>query len=172
MFGTATDDAHHYFDARTVGARGDAVFPGDLGFVMVRAAKEPAAIRAAIARGDFYASTGVLLARVERTGDRLGIDVDERSPGVHRFTFVGAGGRALSRAQGRRAAFALAGRARRLCAGGRRGRRRSARLDTADSRSLGARFASLAGAVARVVTRHVSVREDTRSPRLSPLVYV
>ena len=76
---------------------------------MVRAAKEPAAIRAAIARGDFYASTGVLLARVERTGDRLEIDVDERSPGVHRFTFVGAGGRALSRAQGRRAAFALAG---------------------------------------------------------------
>jgi hypothetical protein len=109
VFGTATDDAHHYFDARAVGARGDAVFPGDLGFVMVRAAKEPAAIRAAIARGDFYASTGVLLARVERTGDRLAIDVDERSPGVHRFTFVGAGGRALSRAQGRRSAFALAG---------------------------------------------------------------
>ena len=109
VFGTATDDAHHYFDARAAGARGDAVFPGDLGFVMVRAAKEPAAIRAAIGRGDFYASTGVLLGRVERTGDRLEIDVDERSPGVHRFTFVGAGGRALSRATGRRTAFPLAG---------------------------------------------------------------
>jgi len=37
VFGTATDDAHHYYDARTVGASGHDVFPGDLGFVMVRA---------------------------------------------------------------------------------------------------------------------------------------
>jgi len=107
VFGTATDDAHHYFDARTVGARGDAVFPGDLGFVMVRAAKEPAAIRAAIARGDFYASTGVLLGRIDRIGDSLQIAIDDRSPGGHRFTFIGAGGRVLSRAQGRRATFVL-----------------------------------------------------------------
>ena len=66
VFGTATDDAHHYFDAAAAGARGEPVFPGDLGFVMVRAAKQPAAIRDALARGDFYASTGVLLARVAR----------------------------------------------------------------------------------------------------------
>ena len=108
VFGTATDDAHHYFDARDAGARGEAVFPGDLGFVMVRARKEPAAIRAAISRGDFYASTGVLLERVERTGDTLEIGIDGRSPGAHRFTFIGAGGRVLARAQGRRATFALA----------------------------------------------------------------
>ena len=106
VFGTATDDAHHYFDARAVGARGESVFPGDLGFVMVRAAKEPAAIRAAIARGDFYSSTGVLLGRVERTRDNLEIDV--AGAGDHRFTFIGAGGRVLARAQGRTAAFALA----------------------------------------------------------------
>jgi len=108
VFGTATDDAHHYFDARGAGARGEGVFPGDLGFVMVRAAKEPAAIRAAIARGDFYASTGVLLAHVDRAGDTLQIAIDDRSPGAHRFTFMGAGGRVLARAQGRRAAFGLA----------------------------------------------------------------
>ena len=64
VFGTATDDAHHYFDAAAAGARGEPVFPGGLGFVMVRAAKQPGAIRDALARGDFYASTGVLLARV------------------------------------------------------------------------------------------------------------
>jgi len=135
VFGTATDDAHHYFDAGTVGARGEAVFPGDLGFVMVHAAKEPAAIRAAIARGDFYSSTGVLLARVERSGDHLEIDVAPSSPGYfsgnpqrvpgpsrdgarraklagspreYRFTFIGAGGRVLARAHGRTAGFALA----------------------------------------------------------------
>jgi hypothetical protein len=107
VFGTATDDAHHYYDARDAGARGRDVFPGDLGFVMVRAEKQPAAIRAALARGDFYASTGVLLGRVDRVGDRLEIEVDGRSPGAHRFTFVGAGGRVLSRAQGRAASFAL-----------------------------------------------------------------
>ena len=108
VFGTATDDAHHYFDAAAVGARGEPVFPGDLGFVMVHAAREPAAIRAAIARGDFYASTGVLLERVDRSGDRLAIDVAASSPGGHRFTFIGAGGRVLARAQGRTAVFPLA----------------------------------------------------------------
>jgi hypothetical protein len=109
VFGTATDDAHHYFDAASAGARGEAVFPGDLGFVMVRAAKEPAAIRAAIARGDFYSSTGVLLGRVDRVRAHLEIEVDARAPGAHSFTFIGAGGRVLARVQGRRAAFALAG---------------------------------------------------------------
>ena len=109
VFGTATDDAHHYFDAREAGAHGHDVFPGDLGFVMVHADKQPAAIRAALARGDFYASTGVLLGRVDRSGDRLEIEVDARSPGRHRFTFIGAGGKVLSRAEGRQASFMLAG---------------------------------------------------------------
>jgi len=107
VFGTATDDAHHYLDARAVGARGQAVFPGDLGFVMVHAEKQPAAIRAALARGDFYASTGVLLGRVDAGRERLDIEVDARSPGAHRFTFIGVGGKVLARAQGRRAAFDL-----------------------------------------------------------------
>jgi hypothetical protein len=107
VFGTATDDAHHYYDARTVGASGHDVFPGDLGFVMVHAEKQPAAIRAALQRGDFYASTGVLLRRVEAGPDRLEIEVDDRSPGTHRFAFIGAGGKVLSRAQGRRATFSL-----------------------------------------------------------------
>jgi len=108
IFGTATDDAHHYNDAAAVGARGEATFPGDLGFVMVRAAREPAAIRAALAAGDFYASTGVMLARVDRTGDRLEIEIAGSSPGAHRFTFIGTRGRVLARATGRRASFPLA----------------------------------------------------------------
>jgi hypothetical protein len=108
VYATATDDAHHYFDTQTTRARGEPAFPGDLGFVMVRAAKQPAAIRAAIAGGDFYASTGVLLARVDRIGAELEIEVDDRSPARHRFTFIGAKGRVLARAQGRRATFPLA----------------------------------------------------------------
>jgi hypothetical protein len=109
VYGTATDDAHQYFDAASAGARGEAVFPGDLGFVMVRAAKEPAAIRAALLRGDFYASTGVLLDRLAQGPDRLEVDVAAGCPGPHVITFIGAGGRLLARTQGRSAAFALAG---------------------------------------------------------------
>lgn len=108
VYGTATDDAHHYFDARVAGVRGEKVFPGDLGFVMVRAAKNPEAIRNALARGDFYASTGVFLKRIERTDDRLEIEIDDRSPGSHHFEFIGAGGKILSSTEGRRASFALA----------------------------------------------------------------
>jgi hypothetical protein len=108
VYGTATDDAHHYFDARAVAARGEPVFTGDLGFVMVRARKDPGAIRQALARGDFYASTGVLLARVDHDANALTIEVDARSPGRHHFAFVGAGGRSVGTAEGRAASFPLA----------------------------------------------------------------
>jgi hypothetical protein len=84
------------------------VFSGDRGFVMVRARKDPAAIRAALVRGDFYASTGVLLKRIDRTADALDIEVADRSPGAHGFVFTGTGGRELARAEGRRATFRLA----------------------------------------------------------------
>jgi hypothetical protein len=107
VYGTATDDAHHYFDAGAAAARGEPVFTGDRGFVMVRAKKDPAAIRAALERGDFYASTGVRLSRVDRTADRLEIAVDDASPGEHRFDFIGTGGRILATSTGRSASFAL-----------------------------------------------------------------
>ncbi len=108
LYGTATDDAHHYFDARAAAARGEPVFTGDRGFVMVRARQEPAAIRDALARGDFYASTGVLLARVEHDARSLTIEVDPRSPGSHRFAFIGSGGRVVAWSEGRAASFPLA----------------------------------------------------------------
>ena len=108
LYGTATDDAHHYDDADAARARGDEVFVGDLGFVMVRARKDAAAIRDALARGDFYASTGVLLKRIERTATTLELEVSDRAAGPHRFTFIGKYGRELARTQGRRASFPLA----------------------------------------------------------------
>jgi hypothetical protein len=109
IFGTATDDAHHFYDAPAARARNEEVFPGDRGFVMVRARKDPAAIRTAMMKGDFYASTGVLLKRIDRTAGALEIELADRSPGAHRFTLIGNGGRELARAEGRRAVFRLAG---------------------------------------------------------------
>jgi hypothetical protein len=108
IFGTATDDAHHYDDAAAARARDEPVFVGDLGFVMVRARKEPGAIRDALARGDFYASTGVILKRIDRSAATLEIEVADRAPGSHQFAFIGNGGRVLARAEGRLATFRLA----------------------------------------------------------------
>jgi len=69
VYGTATDDAHHYADADAVRARGEPAFAGDVGFVMVRAARTPAAIRDALGHGEFYASSGIVLEA---------LDVDDR----------------------------------------------------------------------------------------------
>jgi len=75
VFGTASDDAHHYNDAARVRATGEIAYVGARGFVMVRAQKSAASIRAAIARGDFYSSTGVILDRLEMSADAIDIDV-------------------------------------------------------------------------------------------------
>ncbi|HSO32720.1 MAG TPA: CehA/McbA family metallohydrolase [Labilithrix sp.] len=71
VFATATDDAHHYADAAALRERGKRPFVGDLGFVVVRAERDAAAIRAAMDRGDFYASTGIVFETHERTATSL-----------------------------------------------------------------------------------------------------
>ena len=75
VLGTATDDAHHYGDAEAVRARGETAYVGDRGFVMVRAEKTEAAIRAAIVAGDFYGSTGVVLDRLELSPEAVVVEV-------------------------------------------------------------------------------------------------
>ncbi|MEP7124461.1 MAG: hypothetical protein ABJE95_26270 [Byssovorax sp.] len=74
VLGTATDDAHHYGDAAAARARGETAYVGDRGFVMVRAAKNEAAIRAAIVAGDFYGSTGIVLDRLDLTPESVAVD--------------------------------------------------------------------------------------------------
>lgn len=107
MWGVATDDAHHYYDAAAVRHDGRLAHVGDRGWVMVRAEREPGAIRAALERGEFYASNGVVLRRVAWDGRTLRIAVDDAAEGSHRFTFVGDGGTVLDRQRGREAAFEL-----------------------------------------------------------------
>ncbi len=65
VWGTATDDAHHYDDAESTRARGEMAFEGDRGWVMVRASRDRGSIRAALERGDFYATSGALLDDVQ-----------------------------------------------------------------------------------------------------------
>ncbi len=100
VWGTVTDDAHHYDDATAAAARGERVFPGDLGFVAVRADKAAPAIRAALERGDFYGSTGIVLRTLELTKTRCVLEVDEAAD--VRFEVIGAGGKIVHQAGGRR----------------------------------------------------------------------
>ncbi|MGA9522370.1 MAG: CehA/McbA family metallohydrolase [Myxococcaceae bacterium] len=107
LWGVATDDAHHYADADKIRAAGGQAFTGDRGFVMVRASNDPAQIRAALERGDFYSSTGVRLSRLEVKDGRLEIDVAAGNPGEHHFVFIGRGGEFLGETRGRSGRFDL-----------------------------------------------------------------
>ncbi|MGH9719112.1 MAG: PHP domain-containing protein [Bryobacteraceae bacterium] len=95
-YGIAVDDAH-VFKTMTK----DLANPGR-GWVMVRATSlSPANIIAALRSGDFYASTGVELASIERTENELRITIDP-SPNPYtdqKFTttFLGEGGRVLGK---------------------------------------------------------------------------
>ena len=84
LYGLAVDDSHHYQRFGMTNAN-----PGR-GWVMVRAPRlSAAAIVEAMEAGDFYASTGVTLKQVERTRNRLRIEVDPE-PGVEYTTqFIG-----------------------------------------------------------------------------------
>jgi hypothetical protein len=93
VWAVATDDAHHYDDAARIEAGGETAYVGDRGWVMVRAARDPRAIRAAIERGEFYASNGVRLDDVEVVGGALRVRV--ATP--HAIAFIGPGGATLAR---------------------------------------------------------------------------
>ncbi|HUS66294.1 MAG TPA: CehA/McbA family metallohydrolase [Kofleriaceae bacterium] len=108
VWGVASDDAHDYGDdAPARQAAGERVYPPGGGWVMVHAERTAEAIRAALARGDFYASSGVVLARAEVAGGALEVAVAEASPGAHDIVFIGAGGAVLERTHARTARFEL-----------------------------------------------------------------
>lgn len=103
VYGIATDDAHHF---QGEFAR-DRANPGR-GWVSVRAAAlEPAALMEALEAGRFYASTGVTLADVRVSPERLEVHV--QAAGDFRYTtvFIGAGGRELARTGDNPAVFEL-----------------------------------------------------------------
>lgn len=104
VWNVASDDAHHYEDAATLRARGETVYEGDRGWVMVHAAREPGALRAAMVRGEFYSSTGPRIARIDGAGDALRLRLE--SPA--RTRFLGDGGRVLATVDGVEAALPLA----------------------------------------------------------------
>jgi hypothetical protein len=92
VYGMATDDAHVFKDPGKPLVSG----PGR-GWVMVRAPRlEAGALMSALERGDFYASTGVVLDEVNATAKGLAIKVHPEGVSKYRIQFIGSGGRVLS----------------------------------------------------------------------------
>jgi hypothetical protein len=91
VYGMATDDAHVFKDPGNPMVSG----PGR-GWVMVRAPRlEAGALMAALERGDFYASTGVVLDEVIATAGSLAVKVRAEGVSKYRVQFIGDGGRVL-----------------------------------------------------------------------------
>jgi hypothetical protein len=92
VFGVASDDVHEF---KRPWVRTSAR-PG-FGWIVVRAPRLTAdAILSAIARGDFYASTGVELTDIQATPQRLTVTIKEQTYARYRVQFVGKGGRMLT----------------------------------------------------------------------------
>lgn len=111
LYGVAGDDAHNFRDFRP-----QVTNPGRA-WVMVRAPElSVPALVAALARGDFYASTGVTLRDIRVHGDRIRVEV-AASPGVtYTTSFIGTRreggspvGQVLARVAGNSAAYRFRG---------------------------------------------------------------
>lgn len=92
VWGVAVDDSHHLkrpWDA-------DVALPGKAWVVVRSEKREAKSILDALARGDFYASTGVELEDVSA----YRIKVKEKNGAHYRIQFIGSGGRVLQETTG------------------------------------------------------------------------
>lgn len=83
MYGMATDDAHNHVE-----------FPGGSnpgrGWIMVRAKNlSPDALITAMEKGDFYASTGVMLEDIKFQNNTLTVQVDAKPDVSYKIQFIG-----------------------------------------------------------------------------------
>ena len=106
IYGIAVDDAHH-FQGEFAADRSN---PGR-GWISVRAhSLDAAEIMQQLEAGQFYASTGVVLADVVTEEDRLEIQIAPREGFRYTTTFIGSGGRVLSVSLDNPAVYTLQGR--------------------------------------------------------------
>jgi hypothetical protein len=92
VFGVASDDVHEFKRPWVK----TAARPG-FGWIVVRAPRLTAdAILSAMARGDFYASTGVELTDIQATPQRVTVTIKELSYARYTVQFIGKGGRVLA----------------------------------------------------------------------------
>jgi hypothetical protein len=94
IYGLADDDAHVFKQPGNPNVPG----PGR-GWVFVRAVRlAPRPIVEALERGDFYASTGVVLSDYQVTGRAITIAIKQEPSSKYRVQFIGRNGQVLSEA--------------------------------------------------------------------------
>ena len=107
LLGLATDDTHNYHQF------GPQYSNAGRGWVMVRSdSLTPASLIAAMERGDFYATTGVMLDDISVRENVIHVDVKEEKGVNYEIQFIGATGqdqqaRILERVEASEATFAL-----------------------------------------------------------------
>lgn len=107
LYGLATDDTHNYHQ---LGAQ---YSNAGRGWVMVRSdSLTPSSLIAAMERGDFYATTGVILDDISVRENTIHVDVKEEEGVTYEIQFIGATGqdqhaKVLERVTGPEASFAL-----------------------------------------------------------------
>ena len=88
LYGIAVDDAHHFKQPWNR----ELALPGRA-WIMVRAMRlEPRDILDAMERGDFYATTGVILTNVEATRKSMTVTVSKTTFAKYRIQFIGRNG--------------------------------------------------------------------------------
>lgn len=108
IWAIGTDDAHHYGCPPPASAAP----PGQAWVVVRTEKKEPAAILAALARGDFYASTGVALDDYAVTAKTITVTIHEppgSSAAKFRTLFIGRNGRVLAESTANPATYTFRG---------------------------------------------------------------
>ena len=100
IFGVATDDSHNYHDFSPSRSN-----PGR-GWVMVQAEElTQEAIVDGLASGNFYASTGVTLSRLECSADGIALEIEEDRDFVFTTRFTGRDGALLAESVGHTAEY-------------------------------------------------------------------
>jgi hypothetical protein len=105
LYGIAVDDAHTFKQPGNPNVAG----PGR-GWVVVRAPRlESRALLEAMERGDFYASTGVVLADYQVMEKSMTVRVAPRTFSKYRIQFIGSGGRVLEEVPAAEATYSFKG---------------------------------------------------------------
>ncbi|NJD10724.1 MAG: PHP domain-containing protein [Gemmatimonadetes bacterium] len=105
LYGIAVDDAHHFQGEFAP----DRANPGRGWIVVAASGLNAAALMEALEAGQFYASTGVVLERLQAEPGQLTVTIRPRSNFKYTTEFIGQDGAVLARVGGVQAAYALRG---------------------------------------------------------------
>lgn len=95
VYGTATDDSHHY------GEPNDETASPGRAWVMTRATElSQQAVVDSLVSGDFYGTTGVMLASLERSAEGIALEIDQSGDESYVTSFIARAGTVMAEVAG------------------------------------------------------------------------